>query len=183
MISELRGASELMSADDLYDLVIERTGYIRMLEEKLTDENTARIENVRELKTNIINYIKQTGESHISGFLDEVALYTDIDNLDRDADCVVMMTMHAAKGLEFPNVFIVGMEEGMFPGIRCIGEPDEMEEERRLLLCGPYKSKKKFILVLRKAGVCSLVEHPQIKFLVLLRRYRINILISRNRQR
>ncbi|MGE4354304.1 MAG: ATP-dependent helicase [Oscillospiraceae bacterium] len=146
MINELREISQEASADDLYDLVIERTGYVRMLEEKPNDENTARIENVHELKTNIINYIKETGENHISGFLDEVALYTDIDNLDREADCVVMMTMHSAKGLEFPNVFIVGMEEGMFPGVRCIGEPEEMEEERRLCYVALTRAREKLYL-------------------------------------
>jgi len=132
MMLEMRESAKILNADDLYDEVIERTGYIAMLEAKPTDENIARVENVKELKSNIINYMKETGDTGIAGFLDEVALYTDMDNFDRDADCVVMMTMHSAKGLEFPNVFIVGMEEGMFPGVRSIGEPEEMEEERRL---------------------------------------------------
>ena len=132
MILEMRECAKTMDADALYDLVIEKTGYLNMLEAKPTDENIARAENVKELKSNIINYMKETGDTGIGGFLDEVALYTDMDNFDRDADCVVMMTMHSAKGLEFPNVFIVGMEEGMFPGLRSIGEPEEMEEERRL---------------------------------------------------
>ena len=132
MISELHDMAETIGADELYDLVIERSGYVRALEEKQTDENISRIENVKELKSNIISYMKDTGDTGIAGFLDEVALYTDLDSLDSDADCVVMMTMHSAKGLEFKNVFLVGMEEGMFPGLRSIGEPDEMEEERRL---------------------------------------------------
>lgn len=132
MIDELCAASENTPLDELYDEVIERSGYIRALQEKDTPENASRIENVKELKSNIISYIKETGDSTLHGFLDEVALYTDLDKLDSEADCVVMMTIHSAKGLEFPVVFIVGMEEGIFPGMRAIGEQDEMEEERRL---------------------------------------------------
>ena len=146
MISELHELAASTNADDLYDLVIERSGYVRALEEKNTDENTSRIENVGELKSNIINYMKETGESGIAGFLDEVALYTDLDSLDRDADCVVMMTMHSAKGLEFPNVFVIGMEEGIFPGLRAIGEPDEMEEERRLCYVALTRAKEHLYL-------------------------------------
>ncbi len=132
MIDELRAEADNIPADELYDKVIERSGYVRVLQEKDTPENAARIENVKELKSNIISYIKETGDSTLHGFLDEVALYTDLDKMDDNADCVVMMTIHSAKGLEFPVVFIVGMEEGIFPGMRAIGEQDEMEEERRL---------------------------------------------------
>lgn len=146
MLDELRALSETTPVDELFDIVIEKTGYIRALELKPSDENTARIENVRELKTNIISYMKETGDSGLAGFLDEVALYTDMDNLDPDSDCVVMMTMHSAKGLEFDNVFIVGVEEGMFPGIRSIGEPEEMEEERRLCYVGLTRARKKLWL-------------------------------------
>ena len=90
------------------------------------------MENVQELRSSIQSYLEGAEEPSLNGFLDEVALYTDLDNADNNEDCVVMMTMHAAKGLEFPRVFIVGMEEGIFPGTRSIGEPEEMEEERRL---------------------------------------------------
>jgi DNA helicase-2/ATP-dependent DNA helicase PcrA len=146
LIDELRAASLLMPPDELYDQVIERTGYIKALEEKNTQENTARIENVQELKTNIVNYLKEEPEGNLAGFLDEVALYTDIDNYDREADCVTMMTMHAAKGLEFPTVFVVGCEEGIFPGLRAIGEPGEMEEERRLCYVALTRAKKRLYL-------------------------------------
>ncbi len=132
MIDELRAMSASAPLDELYDALMERSGYIRALQEKDTPENESRGENVRELKTNILSYIKETGDSTLNGFLDEVALYTDLDNLDRDADCVVMMTIHSAKGLEFPTVFLVGAEEGIFPGLKVIGEPAEMEEEQRL---------------------------------------------------
>lgn len=146
LMDELRIAAETMTPEELYDLVLERTGYVRALEEKNTAEDTARIENVQELKTNIINYCKESDNATLAGFLDEVALYTDIDNYDKDADCVTMMTMHAAKGLEFPTVFVVGCEEGIFPGLRAIGEPDEMEEERRLCYVALTRAKRKLYI-------------------------------------
>lgn len=146
MISELREKAEDTPLDELYDAVVERTGYIRALQEKRTDENISRIENVGELKTNILGYMKDSGDDSLSGFLDEVALYTDIQQYDRDSDCVVMMTMHSAKGLEFPTVFIIGTEEGIFPGVRVIGEPEEMEEERRLCYVAITRAQKKLYI-------------------------------------
>ena len=132
MINGLRDFASKNSPDALLDELLDKTGYLRALEEKHTIEDTARAENVREIKTSIISYMKESGDQTLEGFLADVALYTDLDNYDKDADSVVMMTMHSAKGLEFPTVFIVGMEEGIFPGMKAIGEPEEMEEERRL---------------------------------------------------
>ncbi len=132
MINGLRDFASKNSPDALLDELLDKTGYLRALEEKHTIEDTARAENVREIKTSIISYMKESGDQTLAGFLADVALYTDLDNYDKDADSVVMMTMHSAKGLEFPTVFIVGMEEGIFPGMKAIGEPEEMEEERRL---------------------------------------------------
>lgn len=132
MIEQIRELSDTLPLDGLYDALIDRTGYVRTLEAKTTDENLTRIENVRELKSNIINFLKETENGSLFDFLNEIALYTDMDKFDKNADNVVMMTMHSAKGLEFPTVFIVGAEEGIFPGIRSIGELEEMEEERRL---------------------------------------------------
>ena len=132
MIDELRDFAKNHSLELLLDELLEKSGYIRALEEKDTEENRARVENVRELKSSIIDYIQETGDDTLEGYLANIALYSDLDNYDKDADAVVMMTMHSAKGLEFPTVYIVGMEEGIFPGTRCIGEPEEMEEERRL---------------------------------------------------
>ena len=146
MIDELRAMSETTPLDELYDALIERTGYIAVLQEKDTPENESKIENVKELKSNILSFIKDTGDSSLHGFLDEVALYTDLDNLDKDADCVVMMTIHSAKGLEFPTVFLVGAEEGIFPGIKAVGDHEEMEEERRLCYVAITRAMRKLYI-------------------------------------
>ena len=117
------------------------------LESKNPVEDRTRLENVRELLTSIRGYMENAGdEPSLAGFLDEIALYTDLDSHDPDQDCVVMMTMHAAKGLEFPVVFVVGAEEGIFPGIRAIGETEEMEEERRLCYVAMTRAKEKLYL-------------------------------------
>jgi len=146
LIQGLREAAQNMPLDELYDMLLDKTGYVKMLEEKGTDENISRIENIRELKTNINQYISNEENSSLNGFLDEIALYTDLDELDSEQDAVTMMTMHAAKGLEFPNVFIVGAEEGIFPSVRSIGEPGEMEEERRLCYVAITRAKNRLML-------------------------------------
>ena len=146
MILELREEAKELAPDLLYDILLEKTGYLRMLEDKNTVEDSARAENVKELKTSIINYKSETDEPTLEGYLADVALYTDMDNYDKTADCVVMMTMHSAKGLEFPNVFLVGAEEGIFPGIKAIGEQEEMEEERRLCYVAITRAKKKLFI-------------------------------------
>lgn len=143
MINELRAQAAELAPDLLYDLVLEKTGYLKILEDKNTVEDAARAENVKELKTSIANYKSESDNPTLEGYLADVALYTDMDNYDKDSDCVVMMTIHSAKGLEFPNVFMVGCEEGIFPGMRAIGEPDEMEEERRLCYVAMTRAKKK----------------------------------------
>lgn len=146
MIKDLRAFSETHGPDEILDELLEKTGYVRVLEEKNTTEDTARAENVRELKTSIITYMKESGDNSLEGYLANVALYTDLDNYDPEADCVVLMTMHSAKGLEYPTVFIVGAEEGIFPGMRAIGEFEEMEEERRLAYVAITRAKKKLHL-------------------------------------
>ena len=146
MMAGLRRQAEELPADRLYDLVLEKTGYEKALRDKGGDENLARLENIAELKTNILGYIKETGDESLSGFLDQVALYTDIDGYSADDDCAIMMTMHSAKGLEFPVVFVVGMEEGIFPGVRSIGDPEEMEEERRLCYVALTRAKRELYL-------------------------------------
>ena len=121
-----------MSLPEFYDEVMVRTGYVTMLEAKPTEENKTRLENIRELKSSINAYVQNAEVPSLAGFLEEIALYTDLEQYNEGDDAVVMMTMHSAKGLEFPNVFLVGFEDGLFPGMRAIGDMEEMEEERRL---------------------------------------------------
>ena len=142
MIEECAELLNTLSLPDFYEELLIRTGYVAMLEQKDDLENRARLENVRELKSSILTYMENTDEPTLSGFLEEIALYTDIEQYDKDADAVVMMTMHAAKGLEFPNVYIVGCEEGLFPGTRSIGDREEMEEERRLCYVAITRAKQ-----------------------------------------
>ena len=133
---------EGMSLPDFYDEVLIRTGYVDMLSSKDTEENKTRLENVRELKSSINSYIENAEEPTLAGFLEEIALYTDLEQYNESDDAVVMMTMHSAKGLEFPNVFLVGFEDGLFPGMRAIGDAEEMEEERRLCYVAITRAKK-----------------------------------------
>ena len=147
LIGELRRLAGEMALPDFYEELVQRTGYAVMLEQKNTVEDRTRLENVHELLSSIQNYLENAGEEpSLAGFLDEIALYTDLDAHDPDEDCVVMMTMHSAKGLEFPVVFVVGVEEGIFPGIRAIGEPEEMEEERRLCYVAMTRAKEKLYM-------------------------------------
>ena len=133
LIEELAQLLETdISLVDFYEEVMVRTGYVEMLESKPIEENITRLENIRELKSSIAAYVQNAETPTLAGFLEEIALYTDIEQYNDSDDAVVMMTMHSAKGLEFPHVFIVGMEDGLFPGMRCIGDCEEMEEERRL---------------------------------------------------
>ena len=147
LIGELRRLAGEMDLPDFYEELVQRTGYAVMLEQKNTVEDRTRLENVHELLSSIQNYLENAGEEpSLAGFLDEIALYTDLDAHDPSEDCVVMMTMHSAKGLEFPVVFVVGVEEGIFPGIRAIGEPEEMEEERRLCYVAMTRAKEKLYM-------------------------------------
>ena len=147
MMDELTALSRTMALPDFYEEVVARTGYAAMLQAKNDVESRTRLENVRELLTSINGYLENAeGELSLAGFLDEIALYTDLDSHDPDEDAVVMMTMHSAKGLEFPTVFVVGMEEGIFPGIRSIGEAEEMEEERRLCYVALTRAKQRLYL-------------------------------------
>lgn len=147
MIKALKDFSELNDPAALYDEILDKTGYLRLLETSDDDKDLSRAENVRELKSSILGYMKESGDTSLEGYLANVALYTDMDSYDKDADSVVMMTMHSAKGLEYPHVFIVGMEETIFPGIRAIGVRDEMEEERRLCYVAITRAMKKLDMV------------------------------------
>jgi DNA helicase-2/ATP-dependent DNA helicase PcrA len=143
MIEELAALlDEGMSLPDFYEEVMLRSGYIAMLESKPTEENKTRLENIRELKSSIQAYVQNAEVPTLAGFLEEIALYTDLEQYNESDDAAVMMTMHSAKGLEFANVFLVGFEDGLFPGMRAIGEPEEMEEERRLCYVAITRAKK-----------------------------------------
>ena len=133
---------EGMSLPDFYDALMERTGYADMLKAKDTEENRTRLENIRELKSSILSYLENTDNPTLAGFLEEIALYTDIEEYNDGDDAVVMMTMHSSKGLEFPHVYIVGFEDGLFPGMRSIGDREEMEEERRLCYVAITRAKQ-----------------------------------------
>ena len=147
LMEGLRQLSRTMPLPEFYEELLSRTGYAAMLEGKNTVEDRTRLENVRELLTSINGYLENAGEEpSLAGFLDEIALYTDLDQRDDSENCVVMMTMHAAKGLEFPVVFVVGAEEGIFPGVRAIGEAEEMEEERRLCYVAMTRAKERLFM-------------------------------------
>ncbi len=147
LIRDLRAFAENNTPDALYDEVLEKTGYLRLLEESDDSKDETRAENVKELKSSILGYMQDSGDDTLDGYLANVALYTDLDNYGKDTDAVVMMTMHSAKGLEFSNVYLVGMEEGIFPGMRAIGEPGEMEEERRLCYVAITRAKRQLYLL------------------------------------
>ena len=148
MIEEMRRRLPDCPLPEFYDYVCERSGYAPALREKDDVESRGRLENVQELKSSILTYLENAEgtEPSLSGFLDEIALYTDLDSRADGDNCVTMMTMHAAKGLEFPQVFVVGMEEGLFPGNRAMGDGAEMEEERRLCYVAMTRAREKLTL-------------------------------------
>ena len=146
LMESLREKAGTMELVEFYDEVVRASGYITALEAKNTVENRTRIENVQELKSSIQGYLENADSPSLAGFLDEVSLYTDLDNRNPDEPCVTMMTIHSSKGLEFKNVFLVGMEETIFPGTRAIGERDEMEEERRLCYVAITRAKSRLYL-------------------------------------
>ena len=135
-----------MELAEFYDAVCDQTSYVRTLQEKGDMESRGRLENVQELKSNILSFLENGPEdATLSGFLNEIALYTDLDSATGD-NCVTMMTMHSAKGLEFPCVYVVGMEEGIFPGERVRYNDEEVEEERRLCYVAMTRAKERLTL-------------------------------------
>lgn len=151
MIEELaQTLDEGLDLPKFYEEVMHKTGYIAMLESKDTEESKGRLENIRELKSSILTYVENAEVPTLAGFLEEIALYTDIEQYNDSDDAVVMMTMHSAKGLEFPNVFLVGFEDGLFPGMRAIGDLDEMEEERRLCYVAITRAKQNLTVTYAK---------------------------------
>ncbi len=142
MIDELTESSETLSIHELFELMLEKTGYLDSLIAE-GPEGMERAENVKELASSIMQYENENEEASLSGYLEETALISDIDSYEEGADAVVMMTVHSAKGLEFEKVFLVGMEEGLFPSNQAIyGGPAELEEERRLAYVAITRAKK-----------------------------------------
>jgi len=135
-----------LSLPEFYEELMIQTGYADMLKAKDTEENRTRLENIRELKSSIHSYCESAVENgdipSLAGFLEEIALYTDIEEYNDGDDAIVMMTMHSSKGLEFPHVYLVGFEDGLFPGMRSIGDHEEMEEERRLCYVAITRAKQ-----------------------------------------
>ena len=145
MLSELTELSDTLPLAELLDKLLDMTGYKRHLEMQ-GDEGLTRLENINELKSTMSSYEENADEPSLSGFLEEISLYTDVDNLDSDADYVVLMTMHSAKGLEFPIVFVVGMEDNIFPSSRSLESEADTEEERRLAYVAVTRAKEKLYL-------------------------------------
>lgn len=145
MMRELMQAAETGPLDALIDLLLDKTGYMDMLRSEGFEGQT-RIENVEELKSTMLRYGEDHPDGSLAGFLEEISLYTEIDRYNASDDTVVMMTMHAAKGLEFDNVFIAGMEDGIFPGVQAIYDQEQKEEERRLAYVSLTRAKKRLYI-------------------------------------
>ncbi len=157
-ILKQKSQSTEYSLSDLYDEVLEATGYLEELEKEGTDEAIARIENIDELRNKIIAYESNSEDlPTLNGFLEEVALVADIDTLEESNDVVILMTLHSAKGLEFPYVYLCGMEDGLFPSYMSINgdDPTEVEEERRLCYVGFTRAMKELHL---SAAKCRMVR-------------------------
>ena len=146
VIEELRNKKDDMNISDLIKEILRKSGYTKALEDENTKEAENRIENLDEFLTVAIEFEEEEAENGLSQFLEGITLSSDIDDLDEDADYVTLMTLHSAKGLEFPVVFLVGMEEGIFPGYKSISEPKELEEERRLCYVGITRAKEYLFL-------------------------------------
>ena len=144
-IQSMKAKAKLLSVTDLLQEVIETTGYVRELEAEGTDEAEARIENIDELISKAVDYAEGEEAPTLNGFLENVALVADIDSFDENSDYVALMTLHSAKGLEFPNVYLAGLEDGLFPSYMSITSDNsqaEIEEERRLAYVGITRAKK-----------------------------------------
>ena len=144
LIQSMRSEMETFSVSELLEDIIQRTGYVQDLVLEDTEESRARIENIDELITKIATYEEENEHPTLSGFLEEVALVADIDSVDQSQDHVLLMTLHSAKGLEFPQVYLAGMEDGIFPSYMTVvsDDPGDMEEERRLCYVGITRAMK-----------------------------------------
>ena len=149
-IEELRAQKEEIKISDLIKQTLKTTGYTKALELENSVEAQTRIENLEEFLTVAIEFEEQSADNTLSEFLNNITLSSDIDGMEDQEDSVTLMTLHSAKGLEFPVVFLVGMEEGIFPGYKSIGEPLALEEERRLFYVGITRAKQYLYLTCAK---------------------------------
>ena len=149
-IEELKAKKDELSISELIKLTLKKTGYTKALEDENTIEAENRIENLDEFLTVAIEFEEEEAENHLSQFLEGITLSSDIDDLEENEEYVTLMTLHSAKVLEFPVVFLVGMEEGIFPGYKSISEPKELEEERRLCYVGITRAKENLFLTCSK---------------------------------
>ncbi len=149
-IEELTAKKEEMSISEIMTTVLKKSGYMKALEQEDSVESENRIENLNELLTVAIEFEEENAENGLAEFLEGITLSSDIDKLEETEDTVTLMTLHSAKGLEFPVVFLVGMEEGIFPGYKSIGEPRELEEERRLCYVGITRAKEHLYMTCAK---------------------------------
>lgn len=149
-IEELRAKKEDIKISDLIKETLKKSGYTQALENENTIEAENRIENLDEFLTVAIEFEDESADNKLSDFLEGITLSSDIDNMEEAEETVTLMTLHSAKGLEFPVVFLVGMEEGIFPGYKSIGEPKELEEERRLCYVGITRAKEHLFLTCSK---------------------------------
>lgn len=145
LINELKSEAQDLTLDQLLELTLKKSGYYEGL---AADKETYddRMENLSELKNNMLRYSQEVPDAELNGFLEEIALMTDIDNYNESNETVTMMTLHSAKGLEFPVVFIPGMEEGIFPGLQSMYNPGDVEEERRLAYVGITRAKQELYI-------------------------------------
>ena len=145
-IEELRAKKDEMRVSELIKTTLKKTGYMDALKEEKTIESENRIENLEEFLTVAMEFEKEEVDNSLSNFLEGMTLSSDIDNVDDTQESVTLMTLHSAKGLEFPVVFLVGMEEGIFPGYKSIGDESALEEERRLCYVGITRAKENLFL-------------------------------------
>ena len=150
IIEEIKEKKDQLSVSELIKLTLKKTGYIKALEQEKTIEAENRIANLDELLTVAIEFEEEYAENTLSDFLEGITLSTDLDNADETDDTVTLMTLHTAKGLEFPVVFLIGMEEGIFPGHQSMMDPNELEEERRLCYVGITRAKDYLFLTCSK---------------------------------
>ncbi len=149
-IDELRAKKDELKISDLIKETLNKTGYTKALELENSIEAQTRIENLEEFLTVAIEFEEESADASLAEFLENITLSSDIDGMQDEEDSVTLMTLHSAKGLEFPVVFLVGMEEGIFPGYKSIGEPKELEEERRLFYVGITRAKQYLYLTCAK---------------------------------